>query len=201
MVPPTARGHLLATFNSGFYEADSPGGFYTNGTLYFPMITGRATIVQYTNGAVDVIDWTGGPRPPADVAMARQNLTLLVNHSRPGAGVSIGSLWGLTLHGNPLVWRTAVGVDAHGDLLYVAAPLQSAASLATIMIQVGAVRAMQLDINPEWPIFVSYAGPGAAGPTLVVPNPNQIADRFLYPSTKDFFAVYTRTSRSAAIPW
>jgi len=28
-----------------------------------------------------------------------------------------------------------------------------------------------------------------------------VADRFLYPSTKDFFAVYARTSRSAAIPW
>ena len=37
------------------------------------------------------------------------------------------------------------------------------------------VRAMQLDINPEWPIFVTYDHAGAVGPTLIVPNPNQIA--------------------------
>lgn len=200
-VPPTARGRLLATFNSGFYEADSAAGFYVNRTLYFPMIRGLATVVRYTNGTVNVVSWAGGPRPGANVVMARQNLRLLVADARPTALSATDSAWGLTLHGAPAVWRTALGVDASGNLIYAAAPAQTAASLAQVMVDLHCVRAMELDINPEWPIFVAYASPGAGGPSLIVPNANQIPNRFLYPSTKDFFAVFQSTSPGEAQPW
>jgi hypothetical protein len=83
----------------------------------------------------------------------------------------------------------------------VAAPEQTSTSLAQIMVKLHVVRAMQLDINPEWPIFVTYAGRGAVGPALYVANPNQVADRFLYTSTKDFFAVYIRQRPGEAQPW
>ena len=200
-VPPTARGRLLATFNAGFYEADSAGGFYVNRTLYFPMLRGLATVVRYRTGAVDVVSWAGGPRPGANVVMARQNLTLLVANSRPTAQTANNGAWGLTLHGVPAVWRTALGVDATGNLIYAAAPAQTAASLAQVMVDLHCVRAMELDINPEWPIFVAYARPGAGAPTLIVPNVNQIPNRFLYPSTKDFFAVFQSTTPGEAQPW
>ena len=113
----------------------------------------------------------------------------------------MGANWGITLGGVPAVWRTALGVDDKGNLLYVAAPAQTAASLAQILVKLGAVRGMQLDINPEWPIFVTYGAPGAAAPALFVPNPNQISNRFLYSSTKDFFAVFERPSAGAPQPW
>ena len=38
----------------------------------------------------------------------------------------------------------------------------------------GAVRAIELDINPEWPTLVTY-GRGGVGPTKVVPNYQQSA--------------------------
>jgi hypothetical protein len=95
------------------------------------------------------------------------------------------------------VWRTGLGVDANGNLLYLAAPDQAAPTLARLLVHAGAVRAMELDINPEWPILVTYAGPWAAAPSLFIPNPNQIPNRFLSPSTKDFFAVYLRTGAAA----
>jgi hypothetical protein len=201
MVPLAARSDLLATFNSGFYEADAAGGFYTHATLYAPMIDGLATVVAYTNGKVDIVDWSGGPQPGPDVVMARQNLTLMVDGGGPTPALQTPSRWGITLGGVPAVWRTGLGVDSHGNLIYVAAPAQTAATLAQIMIDVGSVRAMQLDINPEWPIFVTYAGPGALNPSLFVPNPNQIPNRFLYSSTKDFFAVYVRSLVAEGPPW
>ena len=201
MVPLAARPRLLATFNSGFYEFDAAAGFYVNHTLYFPMIRGLATVVRYRDGTDDVVAWTGGPHPGANVLMARQNLTLLVSHARVTARAAQNSLWGVTLHGVAAVWRTALGVTAQGDLIYAAAPAQTSASLARVMVLLHCVRAMQLDINPEWPIFVTYAGSGAKGPSLYVPNPNQIPGRFLYSSTKDFFAVYTSSSPGAAQPW
>jgi hypothetical protein len=201
MVPLAARTDLLATFNSGFYEADSAGGFYTHGTLFFPMVNGLATVVAYTDGRVDIVDWTGGPQPGPDVVMARQNLPLIVNAGAPTTSLDVSAKWGITLGGVPAVWRTALGVDGHGNLIYVAAPDQTAPSLARILVDVGAVRAMQLDINPEWPIFVTYTAPGALGPGLFVPNPNQIPNRFLYASTKDFFAVYRRSAAAEGPPW
>jgi Phosphodiester glycosidase len=201
MVPVAARSGLLATFNSGFYEADSAAGFYTHGTLYFPMVDGLATLVTYTTGKVDIVDWTGGPTPGAGVVMARQNLPLIVDAGTPAASLDLSFRWGVTLGGVAAVWRTAVGIDARGNLIYVAASGQTAPSLARILVELGAVRGMELDINPEWPIFVTYGGPSAAGPGLFVPNPNQIPDRFLYPSTKDFFAVYERNSAAAGPPW
>jgi hypothetical protein len=201
MVPVAARGSLLATFNSGFYEADSAAGFYAHGTLFFPMVNGLATVVSYVDGTVDIVDWTGGTTPGPDVVMARQNLPLLVDGGQATPATAVGSSWGVTLGGVPAVWRTGLGIDAKGNLIYVAAPAQTAASLAQILIQLGSVRAMQLDINPEWPIFVTYGGPGAVAPTLIVPNPNQISNRFLYSSTKDFFALFERLPGEVTQPW
>jgi hypothetical protein len=200
-VPATGLSRLLATFNSGFYERDSPAGFYTNHTLYFPLLKGLATVVRYTNGTVGITQWAGGPAPGPTVLMARQNLPLLVNNSLPTPSTANNYAWGLTLYGNPAVWRSALGIDKNGNLIYAAAPAQTAASMASVMVQLHCVRAMELDINPEWPIFVTYAGPGAKSPALDVPNPNQIPGRFLYSSTKDFFAVFLSRGPGDPQPW
>jgi len=200
-VPSTGLPRLLATFNSGFYEADNPAGFYTNGTLYDPMVKGEATLIRTTNGRLSIVSWTGGPHPARTIVMARQNLTLLVSGGQPTPLSQDNARWGITLGGVPAVWRSAIGIDAHGNLLYAAAPLQTSASLAAIMVRLHAVSAMQLDINPEWPIFVSYTGRNAAGPVLRVANPNQIPGRFLYTSTKDFFAVFATRHAGEAAPW
>jgi hypothetical protein len=90
-----------------------------------------------------------------------------------------------------------LGIDRHGNLVYVAAPNLAAASLARILVHAGAVRGMELDINLIWPILVTYEGPGARSPSLFVPNPTQIPGRFLSVSTKDFFALYLRTTASS----
>ena len=200
-VPPSGLPRLLATFNSGFYEKDGAAGFYVNHTLYYPMVRGLATVVRYTNGTVDVAPWMGGARPGATVVMARQNLKMLVYSSR-ATGLSANNVaWGLTLHGVAAVWRSALGIDAAGNLIYAAAPDVTSAQLAQIMLDLHSVRAMQLDINPEWPILVTYGASGARLPTLDVANPNQIATRFLSLTTKDFFAIYVSHHPGEAQPW
>ena len=66
------------------------------------------------------------------------------------------------------------------------------ASLASIMIHAGAVRAMELDINAEWPSFITYTGPHAAGAANILPGMAQSPERYLTPDDRDFFAVYLR---------
>jgi hypothetical protein len=191
-VPPKARFRLLATFNSGFYEADARAGFYLNGLLYYPMRRGLATVVAYRDGHVDLLRWQGGRRPGPDVVMARQNLPLFVDNGQLNPDLNVSERWGSTLHGAPAVWRTGLGIDPRGNLIYLAAPNQTAPSLARLLLHAGAVRAMQLDINPAWPILVTYGRRGGGAPSLFVPNLYQIPTRFLSPGLKDFFALYLR---------
>ncbi len=192
-VPTAGRNRLIALFNGGFYPQDAPAGFFAHRTLYHPMVDGLATLVTTASGSVDVVAWRAGRRPSATVSIARQNLQLLVDGGRPTFATSEPSVWGPTLHGSPTVWRSGVGVDAHGNLIYVAAPNQTAASLAQIFVHAHAIRAMELDINPAWPTFVLFHSPGARGLQLFDQNPSAWSTRYFSVGKKDFFGVYLRT--------
>ncbi len=53
-------------------------------------------------------------------------------------------------------WRSGLGITADGALVYAAGPALDPLQLAQLLVRVGVVRGMQLDINPDWPDFVSY---------------------------------------------
>jgi hypothetical protein len=73
-------------------------------------------------------------------------------------------------------------------------------SLAEILKRAGAVRAMELDINREWPTLITYRHRHGLLPTRVVPNYQQPATRYLVPDDRDFFAVYRRLPGPTAVP-
>jgi hypothetical protein len=132
------------------------------------------------------------------VAFARQNLPLIVNDGRPTPNLNDGPQWGATLHGATYVWRTGVGIDRHDNLIYTAADYQTVGTLAAILIHAGAIRAIELDINPQWPTFITYTHDGGLKPTKLVPNYLQPANRYLYPDSRDFFTVYRRINNEPA---
>ncbi|MGA9858187.1 MAG: phosphodiester glycosidase family protein [Solirubrobacteraceae bacterium] len=191
-VPPALRSRLLATFNSGFKLQDSHGGFAVGGHTYAPLQNGMATFVHYADGRVNIEDWANGPTLPAGADFARQNLPLIVEGGRPNPNLSDGPQWGLTLGNAVRVWRSGIGIDARGNLIYAAANDQTVGSLAQILIRAGAIRAMQLDINSYWVTFNSYAAAGAGQPSSLLPAMTRPATRYLSPDDRDFFAVYLR---------
>ncbi|MBV8712750.1 MAG: phosphodiester glycosidase family protein [Solirubrobacterales bacterium] len=191
-VPAAFRPRLLATFNSGFKLEDSGGGFVVGSRIYAPLRDGQATLIAYRDGRVDVRPWTAGPAPGPDVVFARQNLPLIVTGGQLASNLSDGPEWGATLGNAVRVWRSAVGVDARGNLLYAAADLQTAPSIARILQRAGAVRAMELDINSEWVTFNFYGGWGTATPQKLLPDMSRDATRYLTPDDRDFFAVDAR---------
>ena len=191
-VPASTRARLVATFNSGFKLSDSGGGFALGGHTYAPLHDGMATIVGYTNGSVNVIRWSAGSVAPANVSFARQNLDLIVDNGQPNPNLNDGPQWGATLGNAALVWRSAVGVDSRGNLIYAAGPDQGLHSLASTMIHAGAVRAMELDINTYWTSFITYRNPGAQDPANLLASMDRSPLRYLSPDDRDFFAVYIR---------
>jgi hypothetical protein len=202
-VPYGERWRLLATFNGGFkYGASGPtNGFAVDGHTYVPFQRGLGTLIAYRDGRVDVRAWRGGAAAPAGVVLARQNLPLIVDRGRPVPSIGNGWEWGATLGGVPAVWRTSVGVDRNGDLVYAAAGDVTAAGLASVLVRAGALRAIELDINPEWPTFIVYAHAHGLHPKMFVPNPQQSPERYLSPDSRDFFAVYRRTRGRQTVPF
>jgi hypothetical protein len=200
-VPYGERWRLLATFNGGFTYIDGHNGSAIDGRTYEPLKDGLATLIGYRDGRVAIKTWTGGPAAGADVAFARQSLPLIVRDGRLNPALNDSSQWGFTLGNAVRVWRTGVGIDRRGNLIYAAANDQTVITLARILQRAGAVQAMQFDINPEWPTLITYQHWHGLVPDKIVPNTQQPATRYLVPDDRDFFAVYRRLPGPFAVPF
>ena len=193
-VDPSVRPQLVAAFNSGFRLGTGSGGWYTAGRAALPLQDGYASLVMHADGSATVGVWGRDVTLTPDVVSVRQNLHPLVDG---GAPANLGSSWGATLGGGSNVWRSAVGVDAGGNLIYAAGPALDPAGLANVLVAAGCVRAMELDINPQWVSFSTYAPVPLAAPDQVQGTPlltgmNYGPTHWLEPSSRDFLAVFTR---------
>jgi hypothetical protein len=157
-IEPAAAKTLVALFNSGFRMQDTNGGYYTDGRLLYAMRDGSASFVIYKNGSVNIGAWGSEVRMTPQVAQVRQNVNMLVDHGQeaPGLNSNDTTQWGFTLGNQIFVPRAGVGITADGALVFVAGDL-NITDLARLLVRAGAVRAMELDINPGWVEFASYA--------------------------------------------
>ncbi len=194
-IAPAGRPTLVAAFNAGFKLSASRGGFYADGRVALALRAGAASLVIFADGSATVGEWGRDVTLTADVVAVRQNLELLVDAGQPSPNVaaSAQATWGFTLNGVVANWRSAVAVDAAGRLLYVAGPGLDPSTLASALIAVGAVRAMELDINPQWVTFDTFTdGPNGVVGSKLLATMNYPAGHFLVPSKRDFVAVFAR---------
>jgi hypothetical protein len=203
MVPQSQRWRLLATFNAGFTYTSGNDGSTDNGQVNEPLADGNATLVGYRDGRVAIVRWSGGANAGPDVAWARQSLPPIVWNGQlnPNLNDSPDSQWGATLGGGCCVPRTGVGLDRHGNLFFVVAPDQTVITLAKIFQHIGAVKAMEFDINFEWHSLITYRHRHGLDPTLVEPQGQQTATRYLSPDSRDFFAVYKPVPGPVTVPF
>jgi hypothetical protein len=112
----------------------------------------------------------------------------------PGLDTNANGTWGSSHNQLQYTWRSGLGVDAAGDLVYVAADQITLADLARAMVGAGIVRGMQLDIHRQQVGLLTY-GPGdavrGAGHRLL-PAMSVPADRWLHTDQRDFLAVVRR---------
>ena len=156
------------------------------------MVNGIATVVEYRDGRINVIRWHQGPGAPANVWFAKQNLPPIIYEGELNPNLSDGPEWGETVNNATRVWRSGLGIDSRGNLLYAAANYQTVESLAKVLKRAGAVRALELDINEDWTSFITYRHPGAIEPSNLLPEMLRPPERYLTPDERDFFAIYVR---------
>ena len=196
-VPLSMRGQLAATFNGGFPLETSNAGLVYRGQTIAPMVDGIATLVEYRDGRIDIVDWAHGETPSPHVWFAKQNLPPIIYEGKLNPDLSDGPEWGATVNNAVRVWRSGLGIDKRGNLIYAAANYQTVGSLAEILKRAGAVRALELDINEDWTSFISYRHPGAGEPSNLLPEMFRPDTRYLTPDERDFFAVYVKKGREA----
>ena len=183
---------LVATFNSGFKLQDAQGGYYDHGTTVGTLTAGAASLVIYKDGHATVGTWGTDVSMAPDVAFVRQNLKPLIfgGHVARNLDANVQGTWGATIGGGAAVWRSGLGVTAHGDLVYVMGDAMTVSDLADILHRAGAVNAMQLDINKSWTSFMYYTHYATA------PVPHKLetflrpVDRYFTHTSRDFVAVY-----------
>jgi hypothetical protein len=196
-VPPGMRKRLVATFNGGFPLETSNAGLIYRGKVREAMVNGIATVVGYRGGGFDIVKWESGTKVPKNVWFAKQNLPPIIYEGKLNPNLSDGPEWGETVNNQTRVWRSGLGIDAHGNLMYAAANYQTVESLAKVLRRAGAVRAIELDINEDWTSFISYRHPGATEPSNLLPEMYRSPERYLVPDERDFFAVYLKPRQ----PW
>lgn len=194
---------LVAAFNGGFKISDARGGFYLNGVTSGKLRSGAASLVTYKDGSVNVGEWGTDLTMSPDVESVRQNLRLLVEGGKitKSANSAVRSSWGGTLGGAYFVWRTGIGVRADGDIVFAVGDSLSARTLAGVLKAAGAVRAMQLDINPDWAAGFWFSEPPATSKSRR-PVPHKVLDfkkplyRWFTATSRDFYSVHLREQRA-----
>ncbi|MDT7725770.1 MAG: hypothetical protein QOI21_2346 [Actinomycetota bacterium] len=199
-VPQSLRSSLLATFNSGFKLADTSGGFYLGGRMAKPLKDGIASLVIDSSGTVSVGQWGRDVTMGPNIAAVRQNLELVVDNGKPVAGLAgnPAGQWGSASNQFQFTWRSGIGTDSAGHLIYVGGAQLTLTTLADVMARAGIVRGMELDIHTGMVTFNTYRPdqPGTS-PAKLLPSMPSPADRYLAPDQRDFFAV---TLRAKAAP-
>ncbi len=211
-VGPAEAASLVAAFNGGFKMKDARGGYYTEGRMIDPLRPGAASLVIYADGSAAIGAWGRDVTMTSRVVAVRQNLVPLVAGGHPTrAAAGNWRAWGSTcaatscaasVPGIKHQWRSGLGITADGALVYAAGPALSPLQLAQLLAHAGVIRGMELDINPNWPVFVSY-DPSTAGGRATASNGRKLLAStaqgpaaFFTPSwARDFVTMSARPAR------
>jgi hypothetical protein len=195
-VPSGDRAALVATFNAGFKLKDSHGGWWTTESPAVPLVDGRASVVISRDGSARIGTWNQTVRMTKDVVAVRQNLDPVIVDGKivDGLTANADGRWGTVRSQFQYTWRSGLGTDAHGDLIYVAGDKLTLATLADAMHQAGIVQGMELDIHSAMVSFdIEQPGPnGLVSGKRLLASMNSPSDRYLVDDQRDFFYVTAR---------
>ena len=190
---------VLGAFNGAFKLSAGAGGLKVRSAVLAPFKPGFATIAIDKDGQVAM--WAGAAyQAPTGFTgvVFRPNLQFLVEGGKVATLAKNPSegLWGGTVGPVLRQSRTGVGLDSSGNLVYVATMAKCLpVELAQAMVQAGLVKAMELDINPYWPILGMAPSPihqPVGGFTVTLPGSQHSPHVFIEGWIRDFFVVTAR---------
>ncbi|MGC4090405.1 MAG: phosphodiester glycosidase family protein, partial [Polyangiaceae bacterium] len=158
-IPDEHHESVLAAFNGGFMTEHGGYGMKVDGVVLVHPKPTACTLALYKDGSLRIASWSKLAEREADMVWYRQAPQCMYEDGKihPGLTVGSGLKWGATLDGDTVIRRSAVGLSADGQVLYVSITNHtSARALADAMHHAGAVDIAQLDVNWSYPKFVLF---------------------------------------------
>ncbi len=196
-------GILLAAFNGAFKTIHGHYGVMVDGKTLVPLIDGLGTLVIYKDGSLRIGQWNVDLTYTPDMLVVRQNCPLMIiqGEINPQVYNDSVSLWGGTIKGDTVTFRSGIGLSQDGKTLYYfAGNYLSMQALARAMQAAGAYQAMQLDINNYYVIFTRFDVQNGKL-TAIALLPDGMVDnvgRFLGSYSRDYFYLTGRKQQSAS---
>ena len=181
----------VATFNGGFRFEHYKGGYFTEGKMLRELRDGEATFAIGNDGKVLLGEYGRDMTNDGSWKSLRQNLPLMIDGGEDILDKNPGVNWGEDYHDKIYVLRSAVCQQKSGALLYAIVGEVDVRLLVRALLVAGCERAMQLDINGNYPRFMTYTNPGTTSRAgILVDSRMETPERYLDKSTKDYFAFF-----------
>jgi hypothetical protein len=164
LIPSEHDEELLAAFNGGFMTEHGGYGMKVDGVTLVKPKPNACTIAVYNDDSLRIGPWKDMAADEAQMRWLRQAPECMWAGDKlhPGLQGGKGLKWGATLDGDTVIRRSAVGLNATRDVLFVSITNHSTARvLADGMHHCGAVDVAQLDVNWSYPKFVTFEPSGA----------------------------------------
>lgn len=205
VIPEDQHDELLAAFNGGFMTEHGWFGMKVDGvTLVKPKAT-ACTLAEREDGSLVLATWKTLADSESDLRWFRQMPGCMYEDGKihPGLADPDTRLWGATLDGETVIRRSAVGISADHQVLYVGISNHTTAkAIADGMRHAGAVTVGQLDVNWSYPKFVLYEPKEPGGPRKAValaPGFEFDEDEYIRKrSLRDFFYLVRKDSETTA---
>jgi hypothetical protein len=159
VIPAHHHEELLAAFNGGFMTEHGGYGMLLDGVTIVTPKPNACTFALYQDGSLRIATWKNIAETEKDMVWYRQAPECMVENGKlhPGLTYGAGLKWGATLDGETVIRRSAIGLNAERDILYVSITNHTTARvLADGLKHAGAVDIAQLDVNWSYPKFVLF---------------------------------------------
>lgn len=156
VIPVADWPALVAAFNGGFAAMHGNYGLMIDRKVYLPPRDGIATLAVYEDGSLRIGTWGKDLVQTPDMVSFRQNCPPLIENGTITAETGKLTLWGLSVANEVYLYRSGLGINKDGRLIYVAGKPLSAYTLARALQMAGAQYAMQLDVDEFHVAFITY---------------------------------------------
>ena len=200
VVPEVDRGALVLAFNGGWKSDHGHFGMKVDGVTLLPARDTSCTVTVLDDETIRVAPWTDVAPAESQMLFYRQTPPCLYRGGKrhPGLVDADTKNWGAAIGGEAVIRRSALGLDEHGEVLYVAVTNNTTApALADAMHHAGAFDVAELDVNWSFPKFLVYKKNAAGEIEASSLFPNFVFDKDEYVrkrAPKDFFYLTRRTS-------
>lgn len=197
LIPEADRARLVAVFNGGFMARHGKLGMKIGSDEFLPPQDDACTIAFGADGKLSIATFTALKPSLASIKAYRQTPPCLIEKGQMNDDLDSEYLirkWGGAENGEKEIRRSALGLDASGQILfYGSGEWIHAKALATAMKAIGANDAAELDINYSYTKFLFYGPAGPNGPEVtstLIPKTKYVARGYIEKaSDRDFFYV------------